>query len=238
MVVLVEIVVSEAAERLGVGPSRVRQLLNAGDLQGRRAGRDWLVSADDVARLQGQRRRPGRPLGPLRAWGLLDLLEGGAAPWLSYSARSQVRSSMSRLRDVGADHWRSMLRGRSRVVRVVAHPAAIPRLLARPEVHAAGAVEAVRRGFDLVALESQRDEVYVPSEEWPALKKSLTLRDAGPGEEASLVVRMPERVWPFDSPGGVSDAALAADLLEAAEPRAVSAGDRRLSELLREWQSK
>ena len=232
-----EVVVAEAAERLGVDRSRVRQLLNAGDLQGRRVGRDWLVSAEDVARLQGQRRRPGRPLGPLRAWGLLDLLAGGPASWLSYSARSQVRASMSRLQDVDADRWRSMLRGRSRVVRVVAHPASIPRLLARPEVHVAGVNEAVRRGFDLVALGSQRDEAYVPGQEWPALKKSLALRDAGPGESANLVVRIPERVWPFESSGGVSDAALAADLLEAAEPRAVSAGERRLSKLLSEWQS-
>ncbi|MBW9214727.1 excisionase family DNA-binding protein [Mumia sp. zg.B53] len=231
-----EIGVSEAAERLGVGPSRVRQLLHAGDLEGRRVGRSWLVSAEDVARLQGRRRHPGRPLGPLRAWGALDLLDGGAAPWLSYAARSQVRSHLSRLSDADADRWRSMLRGRSRVLRIVAHPAAVPRLLAREDVQPAGAEEAARRGFDLVAFEGRVDEVYVPDKVWPAARSALALKEARPDESNNLLVRIPQRVWPFAEHAPVSDAALAADLLEAAEPRAISAGERQLSALLQEWQ--
>ncbi|MGH1564577.1 helix-turn-helix domain-containing protein [Mumia sp. DW29H23] len=232
-----EIVVAEAAERLDVSPSRVRQMLIAGDLVGRRVGRDWLVSAEDVARVQGHRRRAGRPLGPLRAWGLLDLLEDGGAPWLSYSARSQVRGYMSRLSDVDADQWRSILRGRSQVVRAVAHPAAVPRLLARPDVHPAGPDVAARRAFDLVALESDVVEVYVAEDAWPVVQRALALRDAGALEPPNLIVRVPQRVWPFGSDADISDAALAADLLEAPEPRAVRAGQLRLDELLREWQS-
>ncbi|WP_370617194.1 helix-turn-helix domain-containing protein [Mumia sp. Pv 4-285] len=231
-----EIVVSEAAERLDVSPARVRQMLLAGDLVGRRVGRDWMVSAEDVARLQGHRRRPGRPLGPLRSWGLLDLLEGGEASWLSYSARSQVRGYMSRLSDADADQWRSILRGRSRIVRAVAHPAAVPRLLARPDVHPAGPDVAARRAFDLVALESQV-EVYIAEEDWSAVRRALALRDASALEPPNLIVRIPQRVWPFASDAGISDAALAADLLEAPEPRAVRAGQLRLDELSRDWQS-
>ncbi|WP_179500775.1 helix-turn-helix domain-containing protein [Nocardioides daedukensis] len=59
-----DIAVKEAAQRLGVSESRIRQLLVAGDLHGRRMGRAWLIDSDDVARLQGQQRRPGRPVGP------------------------------------------------------------------------------------------------------------------------------------------------------------------------------
>jgi excisionase family DNA binding protein len=52
---------AQAADRLGVDASRVRQLLAAGKLTGQRVGRDWLIdpqSVDDYAR---NRRRPGRP---------------------------------------------------------------------------------------------------------------------------------------------------------------------------------
>lgn len=59
--------VDEAANRLGVSRVRIRQLLASGDLLGRRLGRVWLVDRDSVMRLEGQRRDPGRPVGPKRA---------------------------------------------------------------------------------------------------------------------------------------------------------------------------
>ena len=52
---------TEAAERLGVDESRVRQLLRAGELAGeklQRGGRDWLVSRASVDAYQP----------PLRGW--------------------------------------------------------------------------------------------------------------------------------------------------------------------------
>jgi hypothetical protein len=54
--------------------------------------------------------------------------------------------------------------------------------------------------------------------------------------EPNLLIRIPHDVWPFSDGAAVSDAALAADLLESAEPRAVSAGVSRLNDLLAEWQ--
>ena len=86
-----DIAVNDAAERLGVHPTRVRQLVRSGDLAGHRVGRVWLVDPQDVARLAGQKARAGRPMAPARAWGLLDLLEGGSALWLPPVGRSQVR---------------------------------------------------------------------------------------------------------------------------------------------------
>ena len=133
-----EIAVPDAAERLGVSEPRVRQLLASGDLAGRRLGRSWLVSAESVARLQQNRRLPGRPLGPRRAWGLLDILAGGEAAWLTSSARSQLKASMRRLAGADADEWRAALRGRSQVLACQAHPAAIPRLLSHQRVLPAG----------------------------------------------------------------------------------------------------
>ena len=51
----------EVGQILRVTPDRVRALLIAGNLQGRKFGRDWLVSAGAIAAYQRVRRRPGRP---------------------------------------------------------------------------------------------------------------------------------------------------------------------------------
>lgn len=228
-----DLAVKEAAQRLGVHESRVRQLLLSGDLKGRRVGRSWLVASEDVARLEQHRRQPGRPIGPRRAWGLLDLLSGGHGPWLSYSERSQVRSYMARLDDPDPDHWRAILRGRSAVIRSQAHPAAIRRLREDPGVLSAGPEVAVEHGFDLLLLEPGIPEIYVDSERWPSLTKALAIREDN--GQPNLVVRVPHAIWPFVGGRAVSDAMLAADLLDAAEPRAVSAGGLRLQELLRSW---
>lgn len=223
--------VDEAADRLGVSRVRVRQLLASGDLLGRRLGRAWLVDGDSVRRLEGHRRDPGRPVGPKRAWAILDLLSGGKAPWLSYSERSQVRSYIAGLEEPDADSWRGILRGRSEVRPVRAHPAALIRLERSDAVVPAGPAEAVQRGLDLVAG-PMRPEYYVSLEEWPRLAQSLALR---PSRDANVMFRHPMVVWPFDDRRRASEAVLAADLLNDVEPRAVRAGCERLNELLRRW---
>jgi excisionase family DNA binding protein len=223
-----DIAVNDAAERLGVHPTRVRQLVRSGDLAGHRVGRVWLVDPQDVARLAGQKARAGRPLAPARAWGLLDLLDGGSALWLPSVARSQVRHLLSKLNGADADCWRAALRSRSQVLRVRAHPAAISRLLAEPQVLAAGPAEAARMGVDLLAM-GQIPQFYVPSGRWPELVRALHIVEMP--AESNLLVRLPRGVWPFEGHSHPGVAALAADLLESAEPRAVSGGVAKLNEL-------
>lgn len=223
-----DIAVQEAAARLGVHPTRVRQLVRSGDLAGHRVGRAWLVNPQDVARLAGQKARVGRPMAPARAWGLLDLLDGGSAPWLPPVGRSQVRHLLNRVNGADADRWRALLRARSHVLRVRAHPGAIARLMAEPQVLAAGAAEAARMGVDLVVL-GEVPQLYVLSERWPGLVRALYLVEASP--EPNLLARVPRGVWPFEGHSSPGVAALAADLLESAEPRAVSAGVAMLNEL-------
>ena len=48
------------ATRLGIQPSRVRQLAAALQI-GQRIGRDWLFSDDDIARLEQRNTKRGRP---------------------------------------------------------------------------------------------------------------------------------------------------------------------------------
>lgn len=222
-----ELSVREAAERLGVDVSRVRQLIAADRLSARQVGRAWLVSAEDVNRLADHRPGPGRPLAPARAWALLDMLDGGSAPWLSPVARSQVRELMRRLDGADAGRWRSALRARSEVHRVQAHPAALRRLEDEPTVQPAGPERAARAGADLVAID-QVPEVYVQADEWPRLRRRLALREAD--EDGNLLVRVPAQVWPWQH-NAAGRAALAADLLDSAEPRAVHAGAQVLNAL-------
>jgi excisionase family DNA binding protein len=228
-----EIEVKEASRRLGVNDSRVRQLLRAGSLRGRRVGNSWIVLADDVARLEKNRLRAGRPLAAPRAWAALDLLSTGRAPWLSDSARSQVRSHLARLDQPSPELWLSLLRSRSNVVRALAHPAALKRLASVDDARRAGPSEAVRRGFDLVVLGNGTQEFYVEASAWPQVALSLAIRESA---EPNLIVRIPRDLWPFGDSEAVSDAALAADLLESAEPRAVTAGASRLNAMLAQWQ--
>lgn len=232
-----EIDVREAARRLGVNDSRVRQLLRAGELRGRRLGNSWLIPAEEVARRERSGRRPGRPLSPKRAWAALDLLDGGRAGWLSAPARSQVRRYLAEMVDPDPDGWRSALRGRSRLLEVVAHPAAIERLRRADGVLLAGPAAAAGRRLDIVALAEPVSEFYVAGEAWPDLSRSLALRE---GADPNLRIRVPREVWPFADAVSfdeteVRDAVLAADLLEADEPRAVAAGAARLGELLDAW---
>jgi hypothetical protein len=81
--------------------------------------------------------------------------------------------------------------------------------------------------LDLVALNS-RPEMYVRPEAWPRLVRRYGL-DAG-ARKPVLLARLPRAGW-WPANDGLSPAVLAADLLENAEPRAVSAGVSLLNEL-------
>jgi hypothetical protein len=215
-----QVSVADAAERLGLDESRVRQLLRSGELAGQHLGRVWLVDADGVARRAGRGAGSARPMAPARAWGLLDLLDGRAASWLTSQARSQVRALMRGLPDATPDRWRAALRARSTVHVVRAHPGVLSRILADPHIVVAGVDRAVRAGLDLVAI-SAVPEVYVREVDWPTLVEDYALLPrAG---EPNLVVRIPRTVWPFEG-AEAGPATFAADLVEADEPRARSAG--------------
>lgn len=232
-----EITVRDAAERLGVGEPRVRQLLISGDIAGRRLGRMWMVSAESVAQLQQRNRPPGRPLGPRRAWGLLDLLAGGEAPWLPPPARSQLKAGLVRLAEAAPDQWRAALRGRNEVMRCQAHPAAIPRLFSQEGALPAGMAVLPGRRFDLTVSPRNIDQAYVDPARWSDISRALAIRVAGPsgrGLTSNLAVFLPRIGWPLAGRDELPDSVLAADLLESAEPRVVTAGAARLNELLRE----
>lgn len=223
--------VAEAAERLGVHRSRVEQLLQAGEISGRRAGRMWLVDGDALERWQVHPRAAWRPMAPARAWGLLDLLDGGDAAWLSGVARSQVKAKIRGLKGADATQWRGLLRRRSVVHQVRVHPAALDRL-DRYRGLRAGAAEAARLGADLVVVEPVA-EIYVRGEEWKSLASSLHAQPVAVA--GNLLVRVPRDVWPFGARDRAGPAVLGADLLESVESRAVEAGLRLIHDRVHAW---
>jgi excisionase family DNA binding protein len=219
----VDVSVADAAALLGVGRSRVQRMLRDGALPGRRLGREWLVDGAAVAQLADNPHRGGRPMAPARVWGLLDLLDGGTAPWLSPVARSQVRQQLRLLAGGDAGRWRDVLRRRSTRIPVRVHPAALSRIGVEYELPVlwAGPARAAAAGADLVVLDAMA-EVYAKEGDWPRLAKMWHARPAA--ADANLLVRLPVGVWPFHGRSEVGSAVLAADLLESAEPRAVAAG--------------
>jgi excisionase family DNA binding protein len=54
-----ELTTTQAAARLGVSQARIRQLIEAGRLPARKAGRDWLIEEGFLQRVAV--RKPGRP---------------------------------------------------------------------------------------------------------------------------------------------------------------------------------
>lgn len=223
--------VAEAAARLGVHRSRVEQLLQAGEIAGRRAGRMWLVDGAALERWQVHPRAAWRPMAPARSWGLLDLLDGGDAAWLSGVARSQVKAKIRGLQGADAAQWRGLLRRRSLLHQVRVHPAALDRL-DKHRVLRAGASEAARLGADLVVVEPVA-EIYVRGEEWDPLAARLHAQPVAVA--GNLLVRVPRDAWPFGAHDRVGPAVLGADLLESVESRAVDAGLMLIRDRVRAW---
>jgi excisionase family DNA binding protein len=223
-----QLTVGDAARQLGVGDSRVRQMLRTGELPGERHGPVWMVDASAVAQRASRPMPGGRPLSPVRAWALLDLLDGGSAPWLTAQGRSQVRARARALLGAPPERLRAALRNRDHRHRLQAHPAAVRRLAADEHVLVAGAAGATRAGLDLVTV-GATIEVYVRQEHLQQLIDQYMLRAAS--TRTDVVVRIPREVWPFRT-RSVGPAVLAADLLESEEPRAVAAGTAWLTDHL------
>ena len=87
---------AEAAEALGVTPTRVRALVQSARLQAVRVGRRLLIDAGSVEkqRIASSGRTP-RAMSQSIAWAAADLLDGGTAPWITASERSRLRRRLS-----------------------------------------------------------------------------------------------------------------------------------------------
>lgn len=185
--------VTQAAEHLGVHPSRVRALVSAGALAGRRVGSQWLVQRDALERRAQIVGSGGhsRAMSTRIAWAAADLLDGGSADWLSTSERARLRA---RLAAHAGDGWQTYSRWlSSRQTRVARYRIAdddIAVLLATDGVVATGASAASAYRLGLSA--AGQAEVYAAGETVAQLVDELFLLTSATG---NLLMRTVDGDW-------------------------------------------
>jgi excisionase family DNA binding protein len=215
--------VSEAADRLGVHPTRVLPLLASGRLRGNRHGGRWEIDPESVVRFASTPRPSGRPLDPHNAWKVLALLcQGDLDVPLDTRDRRRLGALVARLTP---EELVGRLRRRSLTLRRRAHPSALPRL-AR-DVVTSGVLAARRGGGDDVVASGEL-EGYLPAGQLHAVGARHHLVDQGrPNVILHLV---DDALWPFPPRlATVPPAVAAVDLLEAGDERSARAGRRILS---------
>lgn len=156
-----ELTVVQAAERLAVVPSRVRALVASGRLSARRVGGVWLVDPEAVDRRadavpDGAK---GRPMASRTAWGAAAMLDGEQAGWLTGGEQTRLAK---RLAARSGGRWQAFYRWlESRQTSVVRYRAArddIAALFGVEGVAVTGAAGARAHGLDLGA--SSGGELY------------------------------------------------------------------------------
>lgn len=145
------VTISEAAQRLGVLPQRVRALAQAGELGAIRAEGVWLIDADSLAKRVlltelGVAASSTRPWSPSNAWAAMRALDGDEALLSGMQRKARYRLRR-RLDDPDPARLLSAVRNRARVVRASVHPSRAVRL--REFVVSSGIAGAGIHGFGL-----------------------------------------------------------------------------------------
>lgn len=202
---------------IGVSPQRVRAMLGAGRLQGRKVGRAWLVS--DPERLA--RRPRGRPLSAASAWALLALLAGDVPVWVDPAVVSRLRRRIRQGRIVqplkesaprAAIHrWRVLPRDIDKLVSEF--PLVLSGLSARPPE------------LDVVPIGHELD-AYLASRYLPQIERRFR-PDRSP-EQPNLFLRVPSHRWILEQSDKAPLPVVAADLLLSDDPRVARAAVRLL----------
>lgn len=222
-----EVAASEAARRLRVNASRIRQLAEAGDLAGRKVANRWLFDAAAVERRGAQGPVSGRPYEPRSAWGVLFLASAEPAPWLRADVRSRLRR---RIREGLLRRDRPRLARRARARCFVGAERARAALLKEPSFVRSGISAAAEYG---ASLRSPRVlEGYLPTRDAERFAYRYALQ---PAEErdADLILREIAGFWPFEGRQVAPKAVVAVDLLESLDQRTRRAGEELLRRLER-----
>lgn len=215
--------VGDAAARLGVVSSRVRALAQAGQLRGRKVGRQWVFFASEVDQWSSRRRAAGRPLSRWASLGLLFALSGQSAPWLDRVARWKVlHSQAAHDPDLLADRCR----GRAERVERRAHPSDLPRILGEPGVARGGISAAADHGIDIIALGAI--EVYVDHKGLKGLTSRYALVSS---DEPNVILHVVDVADALKDRAVMPLAVAMVDMIESGEPRAVAAARRAWTRL-------
>ena len=213
--------VSEAAERLGVSPQRVRALAQAGELGAVRTEGIWLIDADSLAQRGlladlGVTASSVRPWSQAMAWAAMRALDDDEALLSGFdrSARYRLRR---RLHDPDPARLLSAVRNRARMFRVSVHPSRAARL--RHLLVPSGLTGAGIHGSGLTGDDAV--DGYLSAGALAEARTILRIRDSATGAH---LVRLVDDVHLLDGLEVAPRLAVAADLLDHAVSNGVVEG--------------
>lgn len=222
---MVDLTVTQVAERLRVTRRRALELLRTEAITGHRlANGTWLADSNSVARYEVTATRgSGRMLDVSTAWGLLWELSGLEANWLSASTRARVRR---RIRESEASLLAAAVAKRSRARRYRAANAE----LAAENLIASGRAAANLIDTDLI--EDRRQVCgYVRSGTVEHHAKTHFMIEARNGHDVLYENTLPVAYAAAAMPAAV----IAADLATSIDTRERSAGLQALEEMRQRW---
>lgn len=216
--------VNEAADRLGVHPSRVYAMIRDGLLISSKIGGRWLVEPMSVERQKRASRPEGRPISPANAWSLLMMAEGRRPIGVNRSAAWRARKRLDRGDLISLA---PQLRKRADVWRLRAHPGDLARLAEEDGIVRGGVSAARDVRADIVAPEVL--ELYAPLRLARRLNKKYALQSS---DNPNVILRVVSSEWPFQQDSKVAPPRVVAlDLLEADDERTRRAGRELLKRL-------
>jgi hypothetical protein len=222
--------VSEASEALGVGPQRVRAMLAAGRLEGRKVEGIWLV---ELPLQRDSRLRPRRrPMSSSQAWRAIAVLsdlpvegDSSAASRLRARVREALHASHGEPESV-AGLLRAWLRERAEPRRFHVPAVPVARMREDPRVRASGVSDARSPVRDAGVLEA-----YVMAGDVDEMARRYSMQPASEGAVLLHVVSDPVGARMLRA-AGVPVAALAADLAENDDARSLAAAAQLVAEVV------
>jgi excisionase family DNA binding protein len=216
--------VAEAAERLGISVQRVRQLLHAGDLDGRKGPGGWIV-VENAVRAREQAPPPaGRPLSSHMAWLVVAQLRAADSRPESGVDLEPDRRDRYRLRHLlihrGLERdWAFWLSRRAVMAHYWVHPGVIQSVLNDPRVSVSGADVAAAAGAEIAG--GDVSDLYLSSEALPGVIDDYGLQSDPAGQLQIHLWRPGSGAENVLRPGKPVPVVLAAlDLLSAPDSRA------------------
>lgn len=210
--------VADAAHRLHVSERRVRQLIDAGELEVGHVGPHRVVDAASVRRRAGRPPAAGRPLGQALAWIVVDQLSTDAGRSSQSLDDRRLRHRLRRLLDEehSASEWALLLRRRADRRRYWGHPDLARDLLNDGRLSWGGARGAAAHGLDVAATGGV--EFYVDLAAVHSLEQEYALE---PDARGAVLLHAYDGDLPFTpTPGQPAPiAAVALDLLDSTEVR-------------------
>lgn len=211
--------VHQAAEVLHVSRDQVRDLVNAGALEGIKPGRELLVSSESVAHRAASSPGPGRPLSLSSAWAVLWTVSGDIPRWASSSERVRIRRYAAR----PLSQWSRLLVNRAQVHRVRVPQPLINRVGSLSEVVRGGESAAQAHGANLMLTGAARHEFYLS----PAVLQTIRgMKGIGwQTPNPNVLLRVVPAAAPAEVRSGLSTlatvpaAVAAADLLDLGDDR-------------------